>query len=227
VRSGGEGRDAYDNAGEHFQPGIDVVEQPGAQHVASAAAILFLFDPFNASEFRRLIPNTKDPQIEKPVLDEQDLILAEMRARIHSLRNLRVGEKITTPVAFVLGKCDAWIHLLDGPLLDPVQDGRLNEAALASNSERLRLLLHGVCPASVANVEGLSENVLFFAASSFGHTPVKLPANEKYREPRYVPDPAKLAPMFVEAPLLWIISQLCPGLIRIQNHGTANAKQFR
>ena len=36
----------YDNAGEHFQPGVNVIEQPGAQHVASAAGIMFLFDPF-------------------------------------------------------------------------------------------------------------------------------------------------------------------------------------
>jgi hypothetical protein len=28
----------YDNAGEHFQPGRSIVEHPGAQHVASAAA---------------------------------------------------------------------------------------------------------------------------------------------------------------------------------------------
>ena len=29
----------YDNAGEHFQPGVNIVEQPGAQHVASAALV--------------------------------------------------------------------------------------------------------------------------------------------------------------------------------------------
>src|SRR5439155_1969479 len=35
----------YDNAGEHFQPGRDSADSPGAQHVASSAGILFLFDP--------------------------------------------------------------------------------------------------------------------------------------------------------------------------------------
>jgi len=40
----------YDNAGEHFQPGVNIVEQPGAQHVASAAGIMYLFDPFNSPE---------------------------------------------------------------------------------------------------------------------------------------------------------------------------------
>ena len=110
----------YDNAGEHFQPGVNIVEQPGAQHVASAAGILFLFDPFNSPEFRARMNGTLDPQMEKLVIDQQDIILAEMRARIHYVRNLPLGEKIQTPVAFVLGKCDAWSHLLGTtPLRDP------------------------------------------------------------------------------------------------------------
>jgi hypothetical protein len=60
----------------------------------------------------------------------------------------------------------------------------------------------------VANAEALSDNVTFFAASSFGHTPVKLGPGE------YVPDPAKLEPMFVEMPLLWILSQIAPDLLK-------------
>jgi hypothetical protein len=33
-----------------------------------------------------------------------------------------------------------------------------------------------------------------------------------------VPDPAKLEPLFVETPLLWILSQIDPGLLK-QNGG--------
>ena len=87
----------YDNAGEHFQPGVNIVEQPGAQHVASAAGIIYLFDPFNSPEFRKSLRDTKDPQLEKPIVDQQDIILAEMRARIQMIRNLRSGETIQTP----------------------------------------------------------------------------------------------------------------------------------
>ena len=60
----------YDNAGEHFQPGVNMVEQPGAQHVASAAGILFLFDPFNSPEFRCRLIESNDPQMEKTVIDQ-------------------------------------------------------------------------------------------------------------------------------------------------------------
>ena len=62
------------------------------------------------------------------------------------------------------------------------------------------------CGPLVANAEVLSRNVLFFAASSFGHTPLKIGPGE------YVPDPAKLQPVQVEIPLLWILSQICPNL---------------
>lgn len=198
----------YDNAGEHFQPGVNIVEQPGAQHVASAAGIIYLFDPFNSPEFRRAIADTKDPQMEKPIVDQQDIILAEMRARIQVIRNLPPGEQIDTPVAFVVGKSDVWMQLLKGkPLREPLQNGKLDEAAVIGNSAIIRELLQGLCPAVVANAEALSANVMFFFASSFGHTPLKIGPNE------YVPDPAKLRPVHVDVPLLWILSQICPNLI--------------
>jgi hypothetical protein len=183
------------------------VEQPGAQHVASAAGIMYLFDPFNSPEFRRILRDTKDPQLEKPVVDQQDIILAEMRARIQIIRNLRSGENIHTPMAFVVGKCDVWLHLLNGkPLREPLRDGKLDNTTIEENSNIVRALMYDLCPAVVANAEALSSNVMFFAASSFGHTPIKIGPGE------YVPDPAKLEPSHVEIPLLWILSHVCPAL---------------
>jgi hypothetical protein len=207
----------YDNAGEHFQPGVNIVEQPGAQHVASAAGIMYLFDPFNSPEFRRILRDTKDPQLEKPVVDQQDIILSEMRARIQIIRNLRSDENIHTPVAFVVGKCDVWLHLLNGkPIRDPLREGKLDMAVIEENSSIVRALMYGLCPAVVANAEALSSNVMFFAASSFGHTPIKIGPGE------YVPDPARLEPFHVEIPLLWILSQVCPTLFDTSKVGGTN-----
>ncbi|MEI6076271.1 MAG: hypothetical protein WCS94_11890, partial [Verrucomicrobiota bacterium] len=169
--------------------------------------IIYLFDPFNSPEFRRILRDTKDPQLEKPVVDQQDIILAEMRARIQMIRNLRSGETIHTPVAFVVGKCDVWLHLLNGKSLgDPMRDGKLDISVIEENSSVVRALMYQLCPGVVANAEALSSNVIFFAASSFGHTPIKIGPGE------YVPDPAKLQPSFVEVPLLWILSHVCPAL---------------
>ena len=213
----------YDNAGEHFQPGVNVVEQPGAQHVASAAGIVFLFDPFNSPEFRGRLRDTKDPQMEKPIVDQQDIILAEMRARILSIRNLRVGDKISTPLAFVVGKCDGWLQLLNGtPLRYPIATGKLDIDAIEENSTRVHDILHELCPAVVANAEAISDNLMYFAVSSFGHTPVKITTDA--REVAYVPDPARLQPVQVEIPLLWILSQIRPsplaGLTADKNRGS-------
>lgn len=212
----------YDNAGEHFQPGINVVEQPGAQHVASAEGILFLFDPFNSPEFRQRLKSAKDPQLEKPALDQQDTILAEMRTRIQSIRNLPVERKIQTPLAVLAGKCDAWLHLVgESSFANPLRDGALHIPAVEANSKRVRDLLRSVCPAVVANAEALSENVCYFPVSSFGHTPVKVGPNASGKFD-YVPDPAQLAPFLVEIPPLWILSKLSAALVPVKRDGANN-----
>ena len=200
----------YDIAGEYFQPGRRLADEPAALHVTRASGILYLFDPFNSPEFRRRIPDTADPQVEKKVFDQQDIIIAEMRSRIQLAKNLHAGEKIHTPIAFILGKFDAWRHLFaEEPLQDPITDCRLEQPVIDNNSDRLRLFLREVCPNIVGNLEALSENVRYFPVSSFGHTPLKIKIGS---EVAYSPDPAKIEPTFVEVPLLWILSQLYPKL---------------
>ena len=41
----------YDNAGEHFEPTRNSADSPGAQHIAAASGIFFLFDPLHNTEF--------------------------------------------------------------------------------------------------------------------------------------------------------------------------------
>jgi hypothetical protein len=201
----------YDNAGEHFQPGRDSVESPGAQHVASSSGIIFLFDPFNSPDFRREISDREDPQLEKPALDQQGVILSEMKVRIAKLLNQELTLHIDTPMAMLVGKCDAWIHLLGGDSLRaPVKDGCLDLEALAHNSLQVRQLMMRICPNIVANAESISRRVLFFPVSSFGHAPVKLGPGD------FVPDPRQLRPFHVETPMLWLLSCIEPTLVPIQ-----------
>jgi hypothetical protein len=201
----------YDNAGEHFQPGRDSAESPGAQHVASSAGIVFLFDPFNSPDFRREISDREDPQLEKPAFDQQGVILSEMKVRIAKLLNLELMQHIDTPMAVLIGKCDAWIHLLGSGLLRaPVTGGLLDLEALAFNSHQVRQLMKRICPQIVANAESISRRVLFFPVSSFGHAPVKLGPGD------FVPDPRQLKPFEVEIPILWLLSCIEPGLVPSQ-----------
>lgn len=198
----------YDNAGEHFQPGRDSTDSPGAQHVASSSGIMFLFDPFNNPEFRRRIADRPDPQLEKPVIDQQSIILSEMKVRIAKLLKLPLMDKIDTPLAMLVGKSDAWIHLLgENALRNPVQSGQLDLGAVHHNSDCVRQLMKGICPAVVANAESISRNVLYFPVSSFGHAPVKLGPGD------YAPNPQLLKPFMVEVPALWLLSQIAPALV--------------
>lgn len=201
----------YDNAGEHFQPGRDSADSPGAQHVASSSGVLFLFDPFNSPDFRQLIADGTDPQLEKPVRDQQGVILSEMKVRIARLLKLELLEQIDVPLAVVIGKCDAWIHLLEPePLRQTVRDGFLDMDAVVENSNRVRQLVEKACPAIVANAESISRRVLYFPVSSFGHAPVRLGAGD------YVPDPRRLKPFEVETPVLWLLSRIEPKLVPAQ-----------
>ena len=198
----------YDNAGEHFQPGRDSADSPGAQHVASSSGILFLFDPFNSPEFRHHIADRTDPQLERPVLDQQSIILSEMKVRIAKLLKLELVSRIDTPMAVLVGKCDAWLHLLGGQAFqNPVVSGSLDLEVVRANSTRLREFMKGICPAVVANAESISHRVLYFPVSSFGHAPVKVGPGD------YVPDPRALKPFMVEIPVLWLLSQIAPELV--------------
>jgi hypothetical protein len=198
----------YDNAGEHFQPGRDSADSPGAQHVASSSGILFLFDPFNNPEFRRLISDRKDPQLERPILDQQSVILSEMKVRIAKLLKLDLASRIEAPLAVLIGKCDAWLHLLgEEPFLNPVQSGFLDQDAVRGNSRKLRQLMLRIAPEVVANAESISRQALFFPVSSFGHAPVKVGPGD------YVPDPHLLKPYQVEVPVIWILSRVVPELV--------------
>lgn len=201
----------YDNAGEHFQPGRDSEDSPGAQHVASSSGILFLFDPFNNPDFRQQIADRKDPQMERPVLDQQSILLSEMKVRIAKLRKLELMRQIDAPLAVLVGKCDAWMHLLGAePFQNPVRAGELHLDTLRANSTRLRQFMKALCPTIVANAESISRDVMFFPVSSFGHAPVKVgPVGNV----NYVPDPRRLQPFMVEVPVLWILSRIAPELV--------------
>jgi len=201
----------YDNAGEHFEPGRDSSESPGTQHVAAASAIFFLFDPTVNMEFRRRLHGHHDPQLTLTErLDQQETMLSEMEVRIKNLLSMDFRKKMNKPLAMIIGKCDIWLPLLgEEPLKSPFRDRHLDLTAIQSNSQRIRALLIELCPALVANAETISDDVVYFAASAFGHSPKEL------ADGRFGPDPKSIQPMFVEIPVLWALTRVQPGLIPV------------
>jgi hypothetical protein len=202
----------YDNAGEHFEPTSNSADSPGAQHIAVASGIFFLLDPLHNTEFRHKLAGITDPQLNSQRLDQQDVILAESEVRIKSLLGLDSRDQIATPLAVMVGKCDTWLHLLgDEGLLPAVRDGRVSHRNLKANSQRIRELLLEICPAIVANAEAISSNVCYFAISPLGSSPVEFVDGEGHT--RVGPDPKQIRPVFVDAPTLWVLSQVAPTLI--------------
>jgi hypothetical protein len=210
----------YDNAGEHFEPGIDAHMSPGAQHISAASGIIFLFDPtYNLAFRKRLKGSAADPQLSADGFDQQDTLLAEMNVRVKNLRGIDFREKISTPLAVVVGKCDVWSSLLgEWPFENPVDQGMVVLPKLKANSTILRKLLLDLAPSVVANAEIISSNVLYFPASSFGCSPEIVKDTEgrpkiENGRPILGPDPSSLSPILVDAPLLWLLSNFEPGIV--------------
>lgn len=202
----------YDNAGEHFEPGIDIHDSPGAMHVATSSGLIFLFDPTANARFKSRLVGVEDPQLTmRGRIDQQDTILAEMETRIKRVLGLSHEQKIATPLAFVVGKCDTWAHLLPSPLEPVVRDGGLDLAALDRNSGRVRAVLAELCPGLVASAESLASELRYFAATSFGHCPVTVEAGPN--RGRIAPDPLRLSPAHVHEPVYWLLRLASPDLI--------------
>jgi hypothetical protein len=202
----------YDNAGEHFEPTRNSADSPGAQHIAAASGIFFLFDPLHNTEFRRRLTGLEDPQMDLRRVDQQDIILAETEVRIKSLLGLDSRQRIATPLAVIVGKSDTWLHLLgDQQIISPVKEGRLDLRVVRQNSRIVRDLLLELCPAIVANAEAISSEIMYFAASPLGCSPVEFADSRGNR--MIGPDPQKLNPQHAEIPTLWVLSRVVPAMV--------------
>ncbi len=196
----------YDNAGEHFEPGLDLEESPGAMHVASSAAIFFLFDPAANRNFKKLLEGNPDPQLLiDGRLDQQDTILSEMEMRIKRIAGMDLSAKIDKPLAVIIGKYDIWKDLLKVPLKETISDGRLDLQAIDENSRIIKDFLEGIDPSIVSAAQSISSDTKFFALSALGHSPIKL--TEGPSAGKIAPVPEKLNPMYVEIPTLWALSR--------------------
>ena len=199
----------YDNAGEHFEPGANKADSPGAQHIAAAEGIFFLFDPTYNLEFRRILSNSSDPQFKDKRFDQQETLLAEMNSRVKGLMGIDFREKITKPMAVLVGKCDVWQDLIGREnLKNAIADGELDLTIVKEVSDLVRRKLLEVTPAIVANAESISDNVMYFPVSAFGCSPELLGTDPNSGHPILSPDPNKIAPILVEIPTLWILSQM-------------------
>lgn len=169
----------YDNAGEHFEPGMDSVDNPTTRHLIFSDTIFFLFDPTKDVRFRKLCHGSNDPQLAKGArVQRQEVLLTEMINRIEKYSGKRRRSKSRKRLIIIVPKCDLWLDLLGYKL--PEQPWRwdpeyrtcaLDVDCIMSTSFAVRSLLEEVSPELVASAESFTGEVLFLPNSALGCSP--------------------------------------------------------
>jgi len=168
----------YDNAGEHFEPGMDSVDNPTTKHLLHSDVIFFLFDPTQDMRFRSRLRG-EDPQlIQGARVQRQEILLTEMINRIKKYSGMKTGSKATKTLVLVVSKADVWLDLLGFDLpTDPWRwEPKFNTCALDVNmiknvSFAVRHMLERICPEVVSTAESFAGDVLYLPNSALGQSP--------------------------------------------------------
>lgn len=203
---GGRSIVLYDNAGEHFEPGMDNSLAP-TTHLARARCLFFIFDPTKDPRFRAQI-QSDDPQIRSGArLHRQDVVLSEMASRVRRDLGIRQDERVQTPLVVIVSKFDIWQSLLKLPLQVPpyIKSSKFPVSGLNINhiedvSFSLRELLRNACPESVAAAEDFSSHVVYIPVSALGCSPTLTP------EGMLGVRPGEIRPVWAPVPLLYALA---------------------
>ena len=162
--------------------------------------------------------------------DQQATILSQMNVKISRALGKPLGDKLDSPMAVMIGKCDLWHSLVKDwdRIRDPAnKEGTLNLDIIKSNSLIVRRFLNQYAAEVVASVERISSTICYFPISAFGHKPashefvLKNPKGEPLTDENgkvktdfeVAPDPLKIKPFMIATPTEWAISHVIPELI--------------
>lgn len=210
----------YDNAGEHFQTGQDIIQKPGTRHILLANALLFLFDPTADPRFTTIINVSLRNKITPTVYPQQKILTETIdRLRKHTGRNIR--DKFQKPIVIGVSKADLLIDYLKqaginldrlpyqfvksskevgskgGQAADIGSIGVLDMTHIMQMSAAIRELFCRLTPEFVNTVESFADNVVYLPVSAIGHQP-----DERGVRPK------DIHPLWVEVPFLYILSQM-------------------
>ena len=218
----------YDNAGEHFLPGMDHISAPVTRHMAKSDALLFIFDPTQDVRFRAACTEpVNDPQMtparsgmEHEIQNRihstrQETVLVNVLTQIRNLNLLPPHQKIKIPLIIVLSKYDAWKQLGKGKFTAGkapeertpwklTADDTINvyhSDRVERYSQKLRTMLLDLIPNLVSAAESAVENVTYIAVSATGSSPELGEADENGIRPLCY-RPANVKPIWAEVPFL-------------------------
>ena len=200
----------YDNAGEHFQPGHESVNNLATNHLAFSDGIIFVYDPLRDNRMQNMC-DKRDPQFQQESVNQLALF-HEMASRIRKFSGLQASDKYRQPLIVAIAKFDV---LRESMCLDIAPDGYLKydgekmEYALdlqyiSNVSFLLREKLMEIAPEFVGAVEAFSETVYFVPVSAFGCSPevIEGPVSAPGRSKTLGIVPAKIRSFWTEVPFL-------------------------
>lgn len=193
----------YDIAGENCK-NATVMEEKGS-FIESAEGIIMLIAPGQIEEIK-----LADNDHHETGRDEDILEVFRAIANAYGIdENIQNGEKCATKMAVVLSKCDMY----DGATKDGksvVTSNMKNNIDYKRNVEAQREDLRGdinnllSSTALMENVEGLYENVEYFAVSALGGRAIKKEIDGK--EVDFPPE--EINPVNIQEPFVWILKEL-------------------
>ena len=188
--------------------------------MAKAHCLLFVYDPTQEPEFRKVAKDaSSDPQMKMAVTSRQDVLLAEAARRVKTYRGLAMTSLHDKPLIVLVNKYDAWQKLVSGSRLEVPWTKHssggfsvLRIDTIQKVSTVIRNMLKQFVPQIVSTAESFVDpaRILYLPVSATGGPPTPdKQGNLRHRV-------GDLRPMWAEVPLLYVISQHVNGLIPFQ-----------
>lgn len=188
----------YDSAGEHFRAGADTQSSAVTLNMLNADTLFFMFDPSADPRFRPYLD--RGAGTARNYAQRQDVLLAEMSARIRRHLGNNGEMRLSRPLIFGISKADLLReHLpLDLPVYREICGGRhaLDKAVLKKLSEATEGLLRKVVPEVVATAREIASDIWFVPVSALGHNPMR----EGVR-------PCDIKPLWTELPVVFTLAR--------------------
>lgn len=203
----------YDNAGEHFLPGQDTVNNPATKHLVQSNGLIFIFDPSLDADMR-LRCESDDPQLkDTSKIVNQSVLLSEMIARIRKNAGMKHGEKYVHPLIIVVSKYDMWESMLCDKIRKIHPWGFDSEKMqyhfdyelVANVSYHLREIMLEIKPDIVSAAEAFSDKVFFIPATALGRSAIMNESTNTSKR-AYGIKPSHINPIWCEAPFLLLLA---------------------
>ena len=188
----------YDSAGEHFRAGADTNASAVTLNMLNSDTLFFMFDPSADPRFR--------PHLDRGggtahnYAQRQDVLLAEMAARIRRHLGNRSEARLSKPLIFGVSKADLLRAQL--PLDASIYKGNsttgfvLDLDELRKVSCKTEEVLNDIAPEVTATAHDIASDVWFVPVSALGHNPMR----EGVR-------PRDIKPIWTELPVVFTLAK--------------------